>query len=161
MFDRPANASRAAALALILAATLALPAGGAIYRWVDAESRIHYTDSPPPKASAKRIVVEPAPPPPAAAPPAQGPAAASRKPAAGQKVVMYSAEWCGYCKRAAAYLRKRGIPFENVDVENTSRGVREYAQLGGRGVPIILVGSERMDGYDEGSLAAMLASAGW
>jgi glutaredoxin len=93
--------------------------------------------------------------------PAQGQAPASRKPDAGQKVVMYSAQWCGYCKRAAAYLRKRGIPFENVDVENTSRGVREYAQLGGRGVPIILVGGDRMDGYDEGSLAAMLANGGW
>lgn len=154
-------AAHTTALTFLLILILAAPAVAGVYRWVDADGRIHYTDSPPPNTGAKRISVDAAPPPPAASGPAQSPAPAARKPAAGRKVVMYSAEWCGYCKRAAAYLRSRGIPFENLDVERSSRGAREYAQLGGAGVPVILVGEQRLNGFDEGSLAAILASGGW
>lgn len=37
---------------------------------------------------------------------------------------------------------------------------QEYTALKGRGVPIILVGSQRMDGYEQGALEAMLRTAG-
>ena len=76
-------------------------------------------------------------------------------------VRLYSATWCGYCKRARAYLESRHIPYEDLDVETTERGRRQFAQLGGRGVPIILVGRQRMDGYEQAELARMLATAGW
>jgi glutaredoxin len=69
--------------------------------------------------------------------------------------------WCGYCKRAKAHLAARGVPYDEVDVEATQRGQNEFTQLGGRGVPIILVGSQRMDGFDANGLDAMLAAAGW
>jgi glutaredoxin len=80
--------------------------------------------------------------------------------ASAQRVRLLSASWCGYCKRAAAYLRSRGTPFEELDVEKSSQGKREYAALKGHGVPIILVGDRRMDGYDQATLAMMLKDAG-
>jgi hypothetical protein len=46
-------------------------------------------------------------------------------------------------------------------VEASDSARREFASLGGRGVPVILVGSQRMDGYNAGRLEAMLQSAGY
>lgn len=78
-----------------------------------------------------------------------------------RQVRLYSATWCGYCRQARAYLDSRRIPYEDIDVESSERGRRQYAQLGGAGVPIILVGRQRMDGYEQDELKRMLAKAGW
>jgi hypothetical protein len=46
---RSALARRAlAAAALVLLGSLALPAAAAVYKWVDPQGRIHYSDRPPP-----------------------------------------------------------------------------------------------------------------
>lgn len=65
-----------------------------------------------------------------------------------KQVVMYSTTWCGVCKRARNYFRANNIPFQEYDIENTERGRRDYARLNGRGVPIILYGKRRMDGFN-------------
>jgi glutaredoxin len=80
---------------------------------------------------------------------------------AKEKVRIYTAVWCGYCKKAKAHLATRGVPYDEVDVEASERGRSEFTQLGGRGVPVILVGNQRMDGFDASGLDAMLAGAGW
>ena len=61
---------------------------------------------------------------------------------------MYSTSWCGYCKKAARYFRQRGIPFRDYDIEKSEKAARDYKKLNGRGVPIILVGKRRMNGFD-------------
>ena len=81
--------------------------------------------------------------------------------AAKDKVKVYTTTWCGYCKRAKVYLAQRGIGYDEVDVEASDQGRREFASLGGRGVPVILVGPQRMDGYDQAGLAGMLTAAGY
>ncbi|HMW29814.1 MAG TPA: DUF4124 domain-containing protein, partial [Plasticicumulans sp.] len=55
----------------------ALPADAAVYKWVDAEGRTHYSSTPPPGADAKPVVIreDPLPPPAAGSPPAAPPAA--------------------------------------------------------------------------------------
>ncbi len=67
---------------------------------------------------------------------------AERKP-----VVMYSTTWCGVCKRARQYFVANKIPFREYDIEKSERGRKDYANLNGRGVPIILVGKKRIDGF--------------
>ena len=69
---------------------------------------------------------------------------------------MLTTTWCGYCRRARAYLNSKGIPFEDLDVERSTQGRQEYTVLKGRGVPIILVGNQRRDGYDQVGLERML-----
>ena len=63
-------------------------------------------------------------------------------------MVMYSASWCGVCKRAKAYFDDQGIVYDELDVEKDAQGKQDYARLGSRGVPIILVGGRRMDGFN-------------
>jgi glutaredoxin len=141
-------------LAMLIAAA---PAGGGIYKWTDPQGRVHYSDNPPPEGKAQQVKVK--------INSIQGPAVVSTlrdtsAAKAKEKVRIYTAVWCGYCKRAKAHLAAKGVAYDEMDVETSERGRSEFAQLGGRGVPVILVGNQRMDGFDASGLDAMLASAG-
>ena len=61
---------------------------------------------------------------------------------------MYATSWCGVCRKARSYFRANGIAFTEFDVENSARGKREFKRLGGRGVPVILVGKKRLNGFN-------------
>lgn len=41
-----------------------------------------------------------------------------------------------------------------------AQGKAEFPRLGGRGVPLIVVGDKTINGYDEAGLAGMLRDAG-
>lgn len=76
-------------------------------------------------------------------------------------VRLYGTQWCGYCRQARDYLKSRQIPFDDIDIDASSVGRQQFAQLDGKGVPLILVGRQRLDGYDKTRLEAMLREAGW
>jgi len=61
---------------------------------------------------------------------------------------MYSAVWCVICKQARRYFKKNGIAFKEYDIEKSIKGRRDYKRLNGRGVPIIMVGGKRLNGFD-------------
>lgn len=144
----------------VLAALLLLPLPlvADMYKWIDKDGKVHYADSPPPGQKAKKLglkinsITGPA-----TVTIIGGTAAAAKSTA---KVKVYTTTWCGYCKRAKAYLQARGTPYQEIDVETSAQGQSEFQALGGRGVPVILVGNQRMDGYSEGTLAGMLKQAG-
>jgi glutaredoxin len=87
-------------------------------------------------------------------------AAQSTQPQPAQPVVMYATSWCPYCAKARAYFAKNGIAYVEHDIEKSAAGNAEYRRLGGRGVPLILVGTEKMSGFSERGLDALLARAG-
>jgi glutaredoxin len=129
-----------------------------VYRWTDEKGRTHYGDKPPAdrKSSAVQNRISSY----------AGPAEVSRAPAAKAprgdgtaQVTLYSAVWCKYCRQAKAFFAKRGVRYVERDVD-TADARSEYERLGGRGVPVILVGRQRMDGYDPGRLESMLRSEG-
>lgn len=69
--------------------------------------------------------------------------------------------WCPYYAKARAYLCSRKIPFTDHDIEQSAEGLAQYRNHGGRGVPLIFVGQQRMNGFSEGRMAEMLAHAGY
>lgn len=69
------------------------------------------------------------------------------------KVTLYGADYCPYAKRARAHLDARGVAYRYVDVQ---RHRKEFKRLGGRGVPVILVGTQRMDGFNAERLDRLL-----
>ena len=69
---------------------------------------------------------------------------------------MYATEWCGYCAAARQFFSANGIRFLELDVERTSAGYDGHRKLGGNGVPIIVVGDDIVQGFDEGKLRALL-----
>lgn len=121
---------------------------GDLYKWVDKDGRIHYGDSPPENAKLKKITgkvssfssvsVEPF---------VYDPNIITRR-KTSKSVVMYSTSWCGYCKKAARHFRQKKIPFTEYDIEKSAKAANEYKKLRGRGVPIILIGDRRMNGFN-------------
>lgn len=72
---------------------------------------------------------------------------AARQIVGSDTVVLLSASWCGYCRKERADLVRWGIAFNEFDVENDPRGKDAYQVLGGGGVPITLIGQQRVVGY--------------
>jgi len=66
-----------------------------------------------------------------------------------KRVVLYTTASCSVCRRAKAFLRGRGIPFREMDIGSNPRARKEHQRLGGRGVPLLLIGDERLDGFSE------------
>ncbi len=91
---------------------------------------------------------------------AAGAAAAQPAAKAAAPVVMYATSWCPYCAKARAYFAKNGIAYVEHDIEKSAAVNAEFKRLGGRGVPLILVGTERISGFSELAFESMLAHAG-
>jgi glutaredoxin 3 len=63
---------------------------------------------------------------------------------------MYSTEWCGYCVRAKTLLESRGIPFEEISLDDDPDFRRRLMELtGGWTVPQILIDGRPIGGYTE------------
>ena len=60
---------------------------------------------------------------------------------------MYSTSWCGYCNRARQHFKRNNIPYQEHDIEKSKKAARDYKKLKGRGVPVILIGKRRMNGF--------------
>ena len=87
-------------------------------------------------------------------------AAQSAQPQPARSVVMYATAWCPYCAKARAYFARQGIAYVEYDIEKSAAVNAEFKRLGGRGVPLILVGTQKMSGFSEQGLEALLARAG-
>ena len=134
---------------LVLALALASPAAaGELYKWTDEQGNVYYGDSPPDNAKLKKITgnvssygsvsVEPLP----------KSSDGVERAGSAKKVVMYSTSWCGFRNEAKRYFRAKGIPYRNYDIEKSERAAKAFKKINGRGVPVILVGKQRMNGFD-------------
>ena len=70
-------------------------------------------------------------------------------------VVIYSSMWCGYCARAKSLLDRKGVAYEDIDVDaDTARRDEMMQRAGGRRtVPQIFIDGVHVGGSDE--LAAL------
>lgn len=65
-----------------------------------------------------------------------------------KKVKFYMTTWCPYCRKMEEYLIASGIPFSKVDIESSKLGHAEYKELGGNGVPFLVINDTVISGYD-------------
>lgn len=112
-----------------------------IYKWNDANGQVHFSDQKPAhlelaplklKVNTYRSVSHDK---------------SNSSTASNRKVIMYSTDWCGYCKQARRYFKQQAIAFTEYDIEKNTRARVQYAKLGASGVPVILVGHKRMNGF--------------
>lgn len=82
--------------------------------------------------------------------------AAAQGGAGGRTVVMYTTSRCPACTMAKQYFAQKGVSYQEIDVERSAEGRAAFQQLGGRGVPLIMVGEKRMEGFSAQGLDAML-----
>ena len=66
------------------------------------------------------------------------------------RVRMYTTRWCGYCVRAKALLDQRGVPYEEISLDDDPDFRQTIFDLTGRWtVPQILIDGEPIGGYVE------------
>lgn len=65
------------------------------------------------------------------------------------RTVMFTAAWCGYCRKAKAYLAQHGVAYKEVDIE-TPEGKTAFATASsGNGIPFLLRNGEGIRGYSK------------
>ena len=65
-------------------------------------------------------------------------------------VVVYSADYCSYCKHACALLERKNIPYTLIDVEETPDKREEMERLSGqRTIPQIFINGAHVGGYTD------------
>ncbi|HEY6873213.1 MAG TPA: glutaredoxin family protein [Geobacteraceae bacterium] len=144
-------------------------ARGEFYRYTDSKGELHFVDdiAKVPKKYRKQVsdaepqgnvgVMDATPTP----PPAQR-HTAKKQPhqqsmsANSANVEVFMTSWCGYCKKMVRFLNEKGIPYTAYDIEKDEGAARTYRELGGRGVPVVRVGSHVVFGYSPEAVMAYL-----
>jgi glutaredoxin 3 len=69
---------------------------------------------------------------------------------AAPEVIMYSADWCGYCARARRLLDAKGIAYQEIDVDVVEGAQAQLkARTGCSSIPQIFINDQYIGGSDE------------
>ncbi len=73
------------------------------------------------------------------------------------QVTLYSAEWCGYCKRTTKLLDELGVAFVHKDIERSEALADELMALSGdMKIPFLLIDGKAVRGYDRDRILLLL-----
>ena len=145
-------------LTLLIGCIAGAAAAQQLYRWTDANGRTHVTDTPPPPGAKNvRRINSPA-----------GGAAQKPAPLGLERslkdfpVTLYSSINCtDPCAAARELLNKRGVPFNEVQVNDEER-LAELKKLSPAGeVPVLKVGASVFAGFQRSAYDALLDSGGY
>jgi len=145
---------------------LAATSSAEMYKWVDEHGTVTFKDTPPPKKK-KRVKVKVYTDDGVASAPLsqsinekssspktakKNSAKSTEKPRFSGTIEMYVTDWCPVCKTAENYIAGKNYSYVKYDIEKDDSAKRRYTELGGRGVPLIMVGSKKMSGFSAEAL---------
>lgn len=129
-----------------------------VYKWVDAQGKIHYSDTPPPPGQAKNIeskktngnVVE-----------TDTEPFATKLAAQKYPVSLYTFPGCGQpCEKGQELLEKRGIPYTAKSTEEDRAALKQLT--GDTQIPVLVVGNKTpRRGFEASTWNSMLDEAGY
>lgn len=65
------------------------------------------------------------------------------------KIIIYGAEWCGFCHTAKRYLDDKKIGYNYIDVDKEpAKGLEAVEKSGQRGIPVIDIAGDIIVGFD-------------
>ena len=66
-------------------------------------------------------------------------------------VVIYTTDYCPYCRQAERFLTDKGVPFKQIDVTGNDELRAQLVEMSGgrRTVPQIFIGGEAIGGYSD------------
>jgi len=144
-----------AALALLACAGAA--GADTLYRWVDAQGVVHYSDIAPlapARAEPRKItgsVVQ-----------TSDPDYATQTATKKFPISLFTAPNCKEaCDQARELLQRRGVPFQEVSVNSKETVAQLKSVSGGDEVPVLAVGRDVQRGFDAGSFTTSLDAAGY
>jgi glutaredoxin len=137
---------------LFFSAFAAQQAQAEIYKVTGADGKVSFTDKAPQSTTAKseKLTIQTF----------TGAPSISSYNGSVKKVTLLSAQWCGVCRQAKAYMNSRKIAFEEWDIDQSDYALSKMRELGAKGVPVILVGKQKMVGFSPEGLDDMLQKAG-
>lgn len=160
---------RASGVALCMLCGLLFLATGAsaqaLYKSVGPDGRVTYSDQPPVGGTTQQLQLDRLPAP-VVAPPEpvvggqvergkEAMQAPARRGAGG--VLLYTADWCGYCQKAKAWLGSKRIAYREIDID-TPKGKEAFARAGGGGIPLLVAGERRLRGFSSTNYDELFAS---
>ena len=143
---------------LLFCLSTSLVLAGSLYRWVDAEGKVHYTDEPPP-ATAKHVqekklsgnVIE-----------SDKSSYATQLAVKNYPVVLYTTDCGEGCNKARELLVNRGVPYTTKNPTIAADGEALKKLVGALEVPVLVVGSNAtLKGFEAGAWNAALDAAGY
>ena len=147
------------ALAACMAAWAAAPAW-ALYKVVAPDGTVTYTDRPPPDVQGKVVPLDRAARQAAANAESNLPfalkQATSRFP-----VTLYTTADCEPCDRGRTLLRQRGVPYSERTANTDADRAAWQRITGSTQAPALTIGSQRINGFEEGSWNSYLDAAGY
>ncbi|HNR91985.1 MAG TPA: glutaredoxin family protein [Dokdonella sp.] len=87
-------------------------------------------------------------------------AAPSKSKAPPPGIIMYTTQTCSYCVKARNYLKARNLAWDERDIERSEAARKEWAALGGKGTPVIVIDGKALMGFSQAGVAAELARHG-
>ncbi len=63
-----------------------------------------------------------------------------------KRIVLYTMDKCPHCQSAKSYLEQQKIPFRLCNVK-TPKGQKEFAATRLRGVPVLKIGDQILNGF--------------
>ncbi len=75
------------------------------------------------------------------------------------EVILLATRWCGYCAQTRTLLAELGINYRELDIETSEEGRTMFADVNGRGVPVLRVGAEVVHGWNEARMRTLLMAA--
>lgn len=130
-----------------------------LYRWVDLDGKVHYTEQPPPPSAARKVEEK-----------ALGTQPtdnvqlpyASRLAAKNFPVTLYISGSSDVSTKAREHLTKRGVPFSEKDAGTPEVQAELKKLTGALEVPVLAIGAViRLKGYEAGAWDAALDEAGY
>lgn len=66
------------------------------------------------------------------------------------EVKIYSTPTCPYCKMVKEYISSKGVSYQDIDVASNREAGEEMVKVSGQmGVPVIVIGSQIITGFDK------------
>lgn len=147
----------AALLGLLLLVVADVSAAAQMYKWKDEHGTVHYSDTPPSRGRAQLMQTDARPP---SGPPSLPYELARAVQAA--PVVLYTTARCDACDQARALLRARGVPFSERTVATAEDQQQlEQANGGKSELPLLLVGSRKIAGFQTAAWQDALSAAAY
>lgn len=111
-----------------------------IFQWTDSNGRLRFSDQKPNTVEFKQLDLK-------VNISDSHQARGQSAPDSDEELVLYSASWCTYCKKAKRYLSANKISFQEKDIEEDSLAAKSYRALNSRSIPLMLFQGRRLEGF--------------
>ena len=155
---------------LVLCLLSALTQAGTVYKSVGADGKITYSDQPPSAGKVEKtlnLANLPSTPLPDSVVRYRNELEKSmksrlveaRKTPDMNQTSLLTAQWCGYCKQAKAYLSEKNIAYTEYDID-TPEGMKAMVEAGGGGgVPVLLWHGQKIKGFSRAAYDSVFSAS--